>query len=476
MRRVHSLPLLAICLALPAICAAPAQARWGPSVNLGPAVRTPVIGFDPSGDAALAWGLPSASDEQGVAVARGAFGGDFGAAETVATGVPDPSMNLQVVLPGGGAAVLRTGARVFVAPADTTTFRAPQDLGGVQEGDLAPPDARLIATLTGEVIASVMPSQGNEITAVLPAGSSSFGEAQQYPSLNPDGGQPVPVATDTKGNAFFADFSTLCSGQNNQSVALATRPAGGTFGLSTALPCQPIFGANPFPVLGAGKNGGLALVTVTGTLMRSALVVQARYQGQLSSPHVLARSSREPNPLGPPIINVGGGVTVGWLTCVPSGGDCTEGAAQGSLRSSVWHARTFSQMGGLGEQVGNSYVALSHCTPGVCQISVSLVDRHGRFGNPSTLTRDGQIAYPDQLVEASGGRRRERAIVWISSRGGLFASVSDPGRPSFGPIRRLGADGSVSQDQVTYQTGPRDQVIVTWLSADGTAHAATYAP
>jgi hypothetical protein len=48
-----------------------------------------VIGFDPSGAAVLAWGLPSASDEQNVAVARAAFSGEFGAAETVATGVSD---------------------------------------------------------------------------------------------------------------------------------------------------------------------------------------------------------------------------------------------------------------------------------------------------------------------------------------------------------------------------------------------------
>ena len=106
---------------------------------------------------------------------------------------------------------------------------------------------------------------------------------------------------------------------------------------------------------------------------------------------------------------------------------------------------------------------------------MSLVDRHGRFGDPITLTRDGQIAYRDELIEASGGRRRERAIVWTSSHGGLFASVSDPGRPGFGPIRQLAADATVSDDQVAYQTGPRDQVIVTWLSRDGTAHAAIYA-
>jgi hypothetical protein len=100
-------------------------------------------------------------------------------------------------MPGGGAAVLRTGARVFVAPTGTAALGAPQDLGGVQEGDLAEPDARLIPTLRGEVIASLMRSEGNETTAVLPAGSGSFGERQQYSSLNPDAGRPVPVATDT---------------------------------------------------------------------------------------------------------------------------------------------------------------------------------------------------------------------------------------------------------------------------------------
>ena len=150
-------------------------------------------------------------------------------------------------------------------------------------------------------------------------------------------------------------------------------------------------------------------------------------------------------------------------------------AAEGVLSSRIWHTRTFSQSAGLGEQVGNNYVSLSRCARGVCQISVSLVDRQGRFGNPNVITRDGQIAYGDELIEASGGRRRERAIVWTSSHGGLFASVSDPGRPGFGPIRQLAADRTVADDQVTYQTGPRDQVIVAWLSPDGTAHAMIYA-
>lgn len=472
MRRVHFLRLLVICLALPGLLAASAQARWGPSVDLGPAVRQPVIGFDPSGGAALAWGLPSSSDQQDVAVARAAFGSDLGAPEIVATGVPDPSMHLQIVLAGGGTAVLRTGARVFVAPGATTTFGASQDLGGMQEGDLAAPDARLIATLKGDVIASVMHSDGNETIAVLPAGSSGFGDPHQYPSLNPDAGQPVAVASDPQGSAFLADLATNCSAQNDQSVVLATRPPGGSFRLSTALRCHPIFSPNPFPVVATGEDGGLALLTVTGTPGRYALVVQTRYRGRLSRPHTLARSARLPNPLGAPVVNVGGGVTIGWLTCTASGGNCTESAARGSLSSGTWHTRTFGQPG---EQVGNGFVALSRCARGVCQISVSLVDRDGRFGNPSILTRDGQIAYRDELIEASGGRRRERAIVWTSSHGGLFASVSDPGRPGFGPIRQLAADATVSDDQVAYQTGPRDQVIATWLSPDGTAHAAIYA-
>jgi hypothetical protein len=473
MSRLHCLRRLVFCLALAAVLAAPAQARWRPSVGLGPALRLPVIGFESSGGAALAWGLPSGADEQGVAVTRAAFGGDFGVAETVATGVPDPSANLQIVLPGGGAAVLRTAARVFVAPAGTPTFGAPQDLGGVQEFDLLEPDARLIATLKGEVIASVMHSEGNETTAVLTAGSGSFRESQQYPSLNPDAGQPVPVASDPQGNAFLADFGSNCSRQNEQNVTLLARAPGGRFRASTALRCQSISSSNPFPVIGAGGNGGLALLTVTGTPGRYALVVQTRYRGRLSSPHVLARTTRVPNPLGPPVVNLGGGVTIGWSTCAASGTNCTVSAAQGSLSSGTWRTRTFRR--GLGEQVGNRYAAVSDCTKGACQISVSLVDRHGRFGNPRTLTRDGEIAVRDQLTEASGGRRRERAIVWTSSRGGLFASVSDPGRPGFGAIRRLAPDGSVSHNQVAYQTGPRDQVIVTWLSPDGTAHAAVYA-
>jgi hypothetical protein len=251
-------------------------------------------------------------------------------------------------------------------------------------------------------------------------------EPEQYPSLNPDAGQPVAVASDPQGSAVLADLATNCSAQNDQSVVLATRPPAGSFRLSTALRCHPIFSPNPFPAVAAGKDGGLALLTVTGTPGRYALVVQTRYQGRLSSPHTLAHSGRLPNPVGAPVVDAGGGVTIGWLTCTASGGNCTESAARGSLSSDTWHTRTFGQPG---EQIGNGYVALSRCARGVCQISVSLVVRHGRFGNPITLTRDGQIAYRDELIEASGGRRRERAIVWTSSHGGLFASVSDPGRP-----------------------------------------------
>jgi hypothetical protein len=174
------------------------------------------------------------------------------------------------------------------------------------------------------------------------------------------------------------------------------------------------------------------------------------------------------------VINLGGGVTAGWATCTGSGGQCTVTAAQGTLGGRTWRTRTFSRSGGLGGQIGNGYVALSQCRRGICQIQVSLADRQRRFGNPRTLTRDGQIAARDQWVEASGGRRRERAIVWTSSRGGLFASVSDPGRAGFGPIRRLSPDSWVSHYQVSYQTGPRDQVLVSWLSPDGSANVTVY--
>lgn len=473
-RALRPLRLSVTYLVLALGAAAPAQARWRSPVDLGPAARAPVIGFDPSGGAALAWGLTSIADQQDVAVVRAPFGGDFGAAQTVATGDPDPSRDLQIVLPGTGAAVLRTFARVFVAPAGATAFGPAQDLGGAQQPDLQEPDARLIATPTGEVVASVMHSEGDEATAVLPAGSSTFGGFQQYPSLNPNAGQPVPVASDPQGDAFLADFGT-CSSENDQSVALLARPPGGRFRLSTALRCRSISSANPFPVLGTGQHGGLALVTVTGTPGHYALVVQTRYRGRVSRPHVLARSTQEPNPLGPPVVNLGGGVTIGWTTCPPASDRCTVSAAEGSLRPGTWHTRTFGR--GLGLQVGNGYAALSHCTKGICQISVSLVDRRGRFGGPRTLTRDGQIVYGNQLTDdPSGGRRRERAIVWTSSHGGLFASVSDPGRPGFGPVRRLAPDGSVSYTQVNDQTGPRDQVLVTWLSPDRTAHAVVYAP
>jgi hypothetical protein len=394
----------------------------------------------------------------------------------VATGVSDPGLNLQVVLPGTGAAVLRTGARVFVTPAGSATFGAPQDLGGKQEDHLLEPDARLVPTSKGELIASVLHSEGFETTAVLPAGGTSFGSEQEYPSFDPFAGQPVTVAADTQGNAFLADLGTSCADRSQESVLLARRPPGGAFRTATVLSCRSISSANPFPVLSAGGGGGLALLTITGSRGHYALVAQTGRGGRLGAPHVLARSARLPAPLGPPVINLGGGVTAAWPTCAASGTQCTVTAAQGSLGGGTWRTRTFTHSGGVGGQVGNSYVALSHCHGAICEIQVSLVDRRGRFGNPRTLTRDGQFVGRDELVEASGGRRRERAILWTSSRRGLFASVSDPGRPGFGPIRRLSPDGSVSHNQVSYQTGPRDQAIATWLSPNGTANVTVYSP
>lgn len=352
----------------------------------------------------MAWGLPSppGSNEENVAVSRAAFGGDLGASKTVVPGVPGAS---QIVLAGGGAAVLRSGARVFVAPAGSSTFGPPQDLGGVQEDHLLEPDASLLATLTGEVIASVMHTEGDESTAVLPAGSGSFGDSQQYPSLNPNAGQPVPMASDPQGNAFLADFAGNCSGQNEQSVALAARAPAGRFRLSTALRCQSISTANPFPVIGTGGNGGLALLTLTGTPGHYALVLQTRYRGQWSSPHLLARTrptgschsrhwcpTRLIQTLGPPIVNLGGGVTIGWSTCDADGRNCTASAAQGSLRSATWHTRTFTP--GLGMQVGNRYAALSQCTKARCQISVSLSTATAASATPAPSPATANGPFP----------------------------------------------------------------------------------
>jgi hypothetical protein len=132
------------------------------------------------------------------------------------------------------------------------------------------------------------------------------------------------------------------------------------------------------------------------------------------------------------VIGLGGGVTVAWTTCAISGAHCTVTAAHGSLNGGPWRTRTFP----AGGQVGDGYVLLSHCAGQVCRLSVSYADRQGRFGNPQTITADGQIVSRDTEAEASSGRRGVRAVVWTTSRGGVFAAVADPGRHRFGPPRR----------------------------------------
>src|SRR5438270_5432763 len=117
--------ILAVGLAL----APSALAGWSPPVSLGAAADTPVIGFDPSGNAALAF----SGHDGTIYLMRHPLGGAFSGAERVAGFSQAPG---QVVLTGDGATVVRSGSTMFVEPPGSTAFGPPQDLGGEQQFDL----------------------------------------------------------------------------------------------------------------------------------------------------------------------------------------------------------------------------------------------------------------------------------------------------------------------------------------------------
>ena len=464
-----------------AVIAAPSQAAWSPAVDLGPASRVPVIAFSPAGDAALAWGLNTATTNDTVTVVRHGDGGPFTGPASVATGTPDPGRDLQITLAADGAAILRTGARVFVAPAGSSAFGPGQDLGGVQEGDLGPPEARLTPTLAGETIAGITSSQDFESAAVLAPGATRFGAGQSFIPFDDNIGTLLPVATDTAGTAFIAGDDLDCGRNDRASVGVAVRLPHGRFGLASALPCRPVSVPGwPDPVISAAGSGRAVVLAVTGTTGHYVLWVIIRTHGRFGAPHVLARSAAGPNPLGPAVIGLDGKITAAWQTCAESGIHCTVTAARGSLRGGRWQQRTYSARGdriGLGGQVGDGYVVLSRCAGSICRLSVVYAGRRGRFGDPVPLTADGQLVFRDTLTEASSGRRRVRIVVWSSSRGGVFAAVAAPGRPRLGAVRRLAPDGSGGNyGPPAYETGPRDQAIVAWLTGRATASATVYSP
>lgn len=459
----------ALCLSLlwMAGAASMALAGWSPATNLGSASSTPVIGFAPTGDAELAF------DSGGVTVlVRHPYGSGF--SDPQPTGVQAAG---QVVLPGGGETVLRTGATIFVEGPGATSFGAPQSLGGAQEGDLSAPDAVLIPTLRGEVIASVSTSREDAETAILPRGGSVFGPVG-LPPLYPQGG-PVPIAADTAGGAYLVGESDHggCDQPSAANVTVGYRPAGGRFRFSTALRCRPLTVPNAFPsVVSAAGDGRAVLVTVTRTadFKPYTLLVQTGRDGHFGAPHILARSRTDFN-FGAPAIGLGGTVTIAWETCRRYVIDCVVGAARGSLRNGLWPTRSFSDPGnryGLGGRVGDGYVTLQRCAGPRCALSVAYATRRG-FTSPQPITSDGVLSQPDDLVAASGGRARVRLLVWETSHDALLAATLNSRSGRFGPPHLLGA-WLTRSGHVTYETGPAGQAIVTWTNPDGTASAATY--
>jgi hypothetical protein len=461
-------------VALGLAIAPPALAGWSAPASLGPAATTPVVGFDPAGNAALAFG----AGDGPIYVVRHPLGGAFSAAEEVASFSDAPG---QVVLTGNGATLLRAGSTMFVQAAGSTAFGPPQELGGPQQGDLPPADAVIAPTSGSEVIASIMDNDLQEETAVLAPGAAAFGPGRSYRQFYPIGG-PAPVATDTVGGAFITAQSTeRCRKDGEDSIVVAYRPAHGSFRVTTPLRCRPLVVPNSPPsMIGAAGNAHAVLATVTGTLNHYEILVQVRNGARFGAPHLLASvHPHSPDLVGPPIIGPNGAITLAWGSCSGSV-HCTAGAAHGSASGRVWRTRTFTAPGnrsGVGvPEVGDGYVILSRCAGSSCALSATYADASGRFGNPKQITGAGQPVYPDQLAAASGGRRRLGLFVWTSPAGGIFATSITGRTHRFGPPTRLTPDGAATPGNIDYELGPNGQAIVAWVNNDGTASAAAYTP
>jgi hypothetical protein len=475
MHVVRVVRLLAAALGVGLAIAQAALAGWSAPVSLGPVASTPVIGFDPAGNAALAF----AGSDGTIYVVRHPRRGAFSAAAGVAGFSEAPS---QVVLTGDGATVLRAGSTMFVQPAGSTTFAPPQQLGGPQQFDLTPADAVIAPTSVSDVIASISDNSLQEETAVLAPGAAAFGPGSWYRRFYPIGG-PAPIAMDAAGGAFITDESTeRCRKGGEGSIVVAYRSAHGAFRVTTPLRCLPlVVPDSPPSMIAAAGNGQAVLATVAGKLNHYEVLVQLRGGARFGPPRLLAKvHPHSPSLLGPPIIGQGGAVTLAWESCSGSLAHCIASAAHGSADGHVWRTRTFTAPAnrfGIGvPQVGDGYVILSRCAGSSCVMSASYADASGRFGNPQQITGAGEPAYPDQLAAASGGRRRLGLFIWVTPAGGIFATTISSRTHRFGPPTRLAPDGTATPGKIDYELGPNEQAIVAWVNGNGTASGAVYSP
>jgi hypothetical protein len=200
------------------------------------------------------------------------------------------------------------------------------------------------------------------------------------------------------------------------------------------------------------------------------VLVQTLTGSRVGAPHVLARTRRFVTLLGPPVIGLGGRVTIAWSVCRRFDSGCSAGAAYGRLRGGRWYTRTFSAPGVL---VGDGFLMLSRCS-GSCTLSLAYAGRHG-FGAPRPLATNAQFVFPDQLAAATGGRRRLRLVLWTTSSGQLFAAVGNTMTGRFASPTELASSGVANSSNVNYELGPDGQAIVTWVTSAGAAYAVAYA-
>lgn len=191
-------------------------------------------------------------------------------------------------------------------------------------------------------------------------------------------------------------------------------------------------------IAAAGK-GRAALLTLLGSPSRQRVVVQTGRQQSFGHPHVLASTRKASRLAGPPMIDARGNVTVAWDDCRAALRPCTVGVAAGNVNGRFGRTQHFASTGDATfATVGDRSVALSRChglSPAVrCMIGVTVADRHGHFGKPRIITRDGFI---DAFERDARG---DQLLVWhpkALGAGDLFAATRTAGSSRFGAPRLL---------------------------------------
>lgn len=463
-----------------------AWAAWLPPVAIGqgPAPRNiaPAVplGFSPSGGAALAF----ETSDGAIDIVRRPARGQFSPPDLVTSG-PDVTP-ASVVLPAGGTTVLLYGesqsepATAVVESPGALQFGLPRQFGGT--GDPEQPFATLAATTRGEVIASIMAGNQNADAAVLGRAASTFGPERGLPPGAGEGLGVPEVAVDAAGGAFVPYLIGQLPGQHGcpraLNIAVAYRPAGGRFRADPALRCLSNFSSvstvtpGGMQIAAAGK-GRAALLTLLGSPSRQRVVVQTGRQQSFGTPHVLASTRRASRLAGPPVIDARGNVTVAWDDCRAALRPCTVGVAAGNVNGRFGRTQHFAFMGDTTfATVGDRSVALGRChglSPAVrCMIGVTVADRHGHFGKPRIITRDGFL---DAFERDARG---DQLLAWHAKAlgaGDLFAATRTAGSSGFGAPHLLAREavGGVSAD-----FGPDREAIVAWRTAAAGIAAAVY--